>query len=131
MADGEIRAAIRRLRQANIAGVLKASEHRNASECERAWSALARYADEPSRTEAERYAAAAWPACPTCGEPGVSMSIGSVTRQPAGLAPVSVESGASVGMLPVIECVNGHTYTEAGKPCGPPQDITIKEGWRP
>jgi DNA-binding MarR family transcriptional regulator len=46
---GEMRAAIRRLRQANIAGVIRASTERNATEVERAWHELAKYADEPRR----------------------------------------------------------------------------------
>lgn len=49
----EVRAAIRRLRQADVAGLIRASGERNATEVEGAWSALAGFADE-SREERER-----------------------------------------------------------------------------
>lgn len=46
-----IRAAIRRLRQANVAGVLRESDHRDAGRCEEAWSVLSRHADRPRRND--------------------------------------------------------------------------------
>lgn len=50
-----IRNAIRRLRQADVAGLIRDSADRRASLCQDAWSRLAHLADEPARPPVRRH----------------------------------------------------------------------------